>query len=162
VKSLTDITVLNKPFEGFWVKTAYRIPDTPCGCVPPGTAPKSTIPINRMTARSLIIEPAKGASVKVNQPVEIRGIAFSGGYSIKDVVVSVDGGKSWREARLGKDLGRYAWIQFSYPWRPTKPGKYTLMAKATNSIGESQPFEGLWNPAGYLWNMVQKNEVVVS
>ncbi|OGP53944.1 MAG: oxidase [Deltaproteobacteria bacterium RBG_13_52_11] len=161
VKSLTEINVLTKPFEGFFMKTAYRIPDTPCGCVPPGTAPKSTIPINRMTARSLIIEPAKGASIKVNQPAEIKGIAFSGGYSIKEVIVSTDSGKTWREAKLGRDLGRYSWIQFSYPWRPAKPGKYTLMAKATNSIGESQPFEGLWNPSGYLWNMVQKNEVAV-
>jgi sulfite dehydrogenase len=161
VKSLKEINVLAKPFEGFWMKTAYRIPDTPCGCVPPGTAAHSTIPINRMTTRSLIIEPAAGASVTVNQPVEIKGIAFSGGYSIKDVIVSTDGGKTWREAKLGRDMGRYSWIQFSYPWRPTKPGAYTLMAKATNSIGESQPFEGLWNPGGYLWNMVQKNEVVV-
>jgi DMSO/TMAO reductase YedYZ molybdopterin-dependent catalytic subunit len=161
VKSLRQITVLTKPFEGFWMKTAYRIPDTPCGCVPPGSTPDSTIPINRMTARSLIIEPDKGAALKNNQPTEITGIAFSGGYSIKEVIVSVDGGKTWGEARLGRDLGRFAWVQFSYPWRPTKRGTYTLMAKATNSIGESQPFEGLWNPAGYLWNMVQKNEVVV-
>jgi sulfite dehydrogenase len=161
VKSLTEINVLTKPFEGFFMKTAYRIPDTPCGCVPPGTAPQSTIPINRMTTRSLIIEPAAKSSLKVNQLAEIKGIAFSGGYSIKEVIVSIDGGKTWHEAMLGRDLGRHAWIQFSYPWRPTKPGKYTLMAKATNSIGESQPFEGLWNPSGYLWNMVQKNEVVV-
>jgi sulfite dehydrogenase len=161
VKSLTEINVLTKPFEGFWMKTAYRIPNTPCGCVPPGTAPQSTIPINRMTTRSLIIEPAAKSSLKVNQLAEIKGIAFSGGYSIKEVIVSIDGGKTWHEAKLGRDLGRYSWIQFSYPWRPAKPGKYTLMAKATNSIGESQPFEGLWNPSGYLWNMVQKNEVVV-
>jgi sulfite dehydrogenase len=161
VKSLKEINVLAQPYEGFWMKTAYRIPDTACGCVPPGTAPHGTIPINRMTTRSLIIEPAGEASVTVNQPVEIQGIAFSGGYSIKDVIVSTDGGKTWREAKLGRDMGRYSWIQFSYPWRPTKPGRYTLMAKATNSIGESQPFEGLWNPGGYLWNMVQKNEVVV-
>jgi DMSO/TMAO reductase YedYZ molybdopterin-dependent catalytic subunit len=161
VKALTEITVLTRPFEGFWMKTAYRIPDTPCGCIPPGTTPKSTIPIHRMTAMSLIIEPAKGASIKADQPAEIKGIAFSGGYSIKDVIVSIDNGKTWGQARLGRDLGRYSWVQFSYPWRPTQPGRYTLMAKATNSIGESQPFEGLWNPSGYLWNMVQKNEVVV-
>jgi sulfite dehydrogenase len=162
VKSLTDITVLNKPFEGFWVKTAYRIPDTPCGCVPPGTAPKSTIPINRMTTRSLIIEPALKSAVKINKPVEIKGIAFSGGYGIKEIIVSIDGGTSWRKAKLGRDLGKYSWILFSFPWRPTRRGKYTLMAKATNSIGESQPLEGLWNPSGYLWNPVEKHEVMVS
>jgi sulfoxide reductase catalytic subunit YedY len=161
VKSLTDITVLNKPFDEFWMKTAYRIPDTACGCVPPGAKPQKTIPIHRMTTRSLIITPEEHPGLKVNKPVDIMGIAFSGGYSIKDVVVSTDGGKSWGQAKLGRDLGRYSWIQWSYPWRPKKPGAYTLMAKATNSIGESQPFEGLWNPSGYLWNKVEPLAVVV-
>ncbi len=161
VKSLSDITVLNKPFDEFWMKTAYRIPDNPCGCIPPGSKPQKTIPIHRMTTRSLIITPEERSGLKVNKPVDIRGIAFSGGYSIKDVVVSSDGGKSWGQAKLGKDLGRYSWIQWSYPWRPQKPGKYTLMARATNSIGESQPFEGLWNPSGYLWNKVEPLAVVV-
>jgi len=161
VKSLAEITVLPKAFEGFWVKDAYRIPDTPCGCTPPGGAPKKTVPITRMTTRSLIIEPAENLQIPRNTPVEIMGIAFSGGYSIREVIVSVDGGRTWEEAELGKDMGRYAWIQWKYRWRPYKPQKYTLMAKATNSVGESQPFEGLWNPGGYLWNKVEKTEVVV-
>ena len=162
VKSLSKITVLSKPFDGFWVKTAYRIPDTPCGCVEPGTAPKKTIPINRMTTRSLIIEPASGSAIKSDTRVNIMGLAFSGSYSINDVIVSVDCGRNWGEARLGKDMGKYSWIQWSYPWKPERQGKYVLMAKATNSIGESQPFEGLWNPAGYLWNKVEKTEVTVT
>ncbi len=161
VKSLSEITVLSKPFEEFWMKPAYRIPDNPCGCITPGTTPKRTVPINRMTTRSLIVEPLNGASLKTNKPLEIMGIAFSGGYSVKDVIVSMDGGKSWHQAKLGKDLGRYSWIQWFYPWKPSKPGKYTLMALATNSIGESQPFDSLWNPSGYLWNKIEKTEVVV-
>jgi DMSO/TMAO reductase YedYZ molybdopterin-dependent catalytic subunit len=161
VKSLTDISVLPKAFEGFWVKSAYRIPDTPCGCIPPGSVPQKTIPVTRMTTRSLIVEPADKAQIPRNKPAEIRGIAFSGGYRIREVIVSVDGGRTWKETELGKDMGRYAWIQWKYSWRPYKPQKYTLMAKATNSIGESQPIEGLWNPSGYLWNKVEKTEVTV-
>ena len=161
VKSLSEITVLSKPFEEFWMKPAYMIPDNPCGCITPGTTPKKTVPINRMTTRSLIVEPLNSASLRTNTSVEIMGIAFSGGYSIKDVIVSVDGGKTWHQAKLGKDLGRYSWIQWFYPWKPSKPGKYTLMALATNSIGESQPFDSLWNPSGYLWNKIEKTEVVV-
>jgi sulfite dehydrogenase len=162
VKALSTIKVIQKTFEEFWMKPAYRIPDTACGCVPPGTAPKKTIPIHRMTTRSLIIEPVQGTRIPLDKPVEITGIAFSGGYSIKDVIVSVDGGKTWKEAKLGQDKGRYSWIQWFYPWRPEKTGTYTLMARATNSIGESQPFEGLWNPSGYLWNKIEKTEVVVT
>lgn len=161
VKSLSDITVLSKSFEGFWVKTAYRIPETDCGCVPPGTAPKRTVPINRMTTRSLIIAPSDSSGLTLNKPVEIMGVAFSGGRGIQDVAVSVDGGKRWEEARLGEDKGKYSWRQFFHEWRPAKPGRFTLMAKATDMIGESQPFDGLWNPPGYLWNKVEKTEVVV-
>ena len=162
VKSLRQISVLSKPFEEFWMKTAYRIPDTPCGCVPPGSAPKKTVPITRMDTRSLVIDPAEGTRIKVNEPVEIMGVAFSGGYSVRDVAVSLNGGKTWGEAKLGQDRGRHSWIQWFFPWRPAAPGRYAIMARATNSVGESQPFEGLWNPAGYLWNKIEKTEVIVT
>jgi sulfite dehydrogenase (cytochrome) subunit A len=161
VKALSEILVLTKPFEGFWIKTAYRIPDNACGCVPPGTSPKKTVPIHRMTTRSFIISPAGESELRAGRPVEVTGIAFSGGYSIRDVIISIDAGKTWQEADLGDDKGRYSWRQWSFPWRPVKSGTYTLMAKATNNIGESQPFEGLWNPAGYLWNKVEKTVVTV-
>ncbi len=161
VKSLSTITVLPKQFEGFWMKSAYRIPDDPCACVTPGSAPAKTIPINRLDTRSFIVEPSDGSSLKVNKPATIMGIAFSGGYSIRDVIVSTDNGKTWNETKLGKDLGKYAWIQWTYPWHPKKVGKYTLMVRATNSIGQSQPFEPLWNPAGFMRNNVEKIEVTV-
>jgi sulfite dehydrogenase len=161
VKSLTDISVTTKTFEEFWMKPAYRIPDNECGCIPPGSKPGKTVPINRMTTRSLIITPGEGAKLKAGRAVEISGIAFSGGHGIRDVVVSADGGKTWTRAMLGKDLGKYSWIQFSLPWKPAKSGTYSLMAKATNGIGESQPFDPLWNPAGYLRNVIEPVKVTV-
>lgn len=161
VKSLSDITVMNAQYEGFWMKSAYRIPDDPCACVPPGTSPKKTIPINRFDTRSFIVEPADGTALKVNKPVEIMGIAFSGGYGIRDVIVSMDNGRTWNDTKLGKDLGKYAWRQWTLAWRPKKPGKYTLLVRATDSIGGSQPFEPLWNPAGFMRNNIEKIEVMV-
>ena len=64
VKHLNEITVIDSVFDGFWMKTAYRIPDTPCACVDPGTAPKATIPINRFNVRSFITSVADGAKLK--------------------------------------------------------------------------------------------------
>src|SRR6266404_4613343 len=64
VKHLNEITVIDNMFDGFWMKTAYRIPDTPCSCVAPGTAPKATIPINRFTVRSFITNVTDGAKLK--------------------------------------------------------------------------------------------------
>jgi DMSO/TMAO reductase YedYZ molybdopterin-dependent catalytic subunit len=126
VKALSEITVLTKTFEEFWMKPGYRIPDNPCACVPPGSKPQKTIPINRMNTRSLVISPETGMTLKVNRPVNIMGIAFSGGYSIKDVIVSTDGGNTWKQAGLGKDLGKYSWIQWSYQWKPAKKGPRPL------------------------------------
>jgi hypothetical protein len=114
-----------------------------------------------MNTRSLILEPEDGAHLNLKKPVRMMGIAFSGGYSIKDVIVSVDGGKNWREAKLGREEGRYSWIQWFYSWMPSKPGRYVLMARATNIIGESQPFESLWNPAGYMWNKIEKVGITI-
>jgi hypothetical protein len=113
-----------------------------------------------MTTRSFIIEPADNVQVEADKPIEIRGIAFSGGHGIKEVLVSSDGGRSWAEAGLGEDKGKYSWRQWSLRWKPPKPGRHILMVRATDDIGGSQPFEGLWNPAGYLWNKIEKTEVV--
>ena len=161
VKALSDVTVLSKPLETFWMNPAYRIPANPCACVPPGTTPGKSVPINRMNTRSLIIEPSQGNRLPMGKEVTISGLAFSGGYGIKDVIVSVDGGKTWKEARLGKDLGKYSWVLWSLPWKPPQKGKYTLMARATDSIGESQPLDSLWNPGGYMRNNIEKVDVTV-
>jgi sulfite dehydrogenase (cytochrome) subunit A len=161
IKNLSAITVLNKPFEGFWMKTAYRIPDTACGCVAPGTAPKHTVPINRMTVRSFIIAPKDGDRFPGGSPVTLKGIAFDGGYGIREVDVSDDGGATWRRAQLGPDLGRYSFREWSAPWQPPRPGPYRLLVRAFNGVGESQGAEPLWNPAGYLRNVIEHVDVQV-
>src|SRR5664279_5271511 len=105
VKHLNEITVVDNVFDGFWMKTAYRIPDNDCNCVEPGTAPKATIPINRFKVRSFITSVADGAKLKAGAQITLKGIAFDGGKGIKNVAVSTDGGKTWAQAGLGKDLG---------------------------------------------------------
>jgi len=155
VKHLSEITVLDHEFDGFWMKKAYRIPDTPCGCIEPGTTPTHTVPINRLNVRSLISSPQNGARVPVGRAVTLKGVAFDGGYGIAQVEISGDGGATWRRAGLGRDLGRYSFREWSAQWTPAKPGAFRLLVRATNRAGESQPFEPLWNPSGYLRNVVE-------
>lgn len=159
VKHLSEITVLDREFDGFWIKTAYRIPDTPCGCVEPGTKPARTVPINRMNVRSFIITPENGARVAAGRATTLKGIAFDGGYGIAQVEISWDDGATWRRVPLGEDLGRFSFREWSARWTPAKPGNYRLMVRATNRVGESQPFDPLWNPAGYLRNVIEHIEV---
>jgi DMSO/TMAO reductase YedYZ molybdopterin-dependent catalytic subunit len=159
VKNLSEIEVIDHVFEKFWMKPAYRIPDTPCGCVEPGTAPARTVPITRLTVRSFIAAPAPGSPVRVGQPVTVRGVAFDGGYGISEVQLSSDGGATWRRGQLGPDLGRYSFREWSATWTPPSPGSHRLMARAFNGIGESQGTQPLWNPAGYLRNVIEHVDV---
>jgi len=161
VKHLNEITVIDNVFDGFWMKTAYRIPDTPCGCVEPGTAPKATIPINRFTIRSFITNVSNGARVKARKDVTLRGIAFDGGKGIKDVSVSTDNGTTWTPAKLGRDLGKYSFREWTLPVKLVA-GVYDLRVRATGNTGDTQPMDPGWNPAGYLRNVVETVRVTAA
>lgn len=155
VKHLNEINVVDREFNGYWMNPAYRIPDNSCGCVEPGTTPKKTVPITRFNVRSFITSLADGAKIKSGQTVTVRGIAFDGGYGMQQVLFSEDGGRNWREAELGKDLGKYSFREWTIPFTPKQLGTCELKVKATNRIGQSQPLEPLWNPAGYMRNVVE-------
>jgi DMSO/TMAO reductase YedYZ molybdopterin-dependent catalytic subunit len=155
VKHVRDITVLDDVYKGFWMNPAYRIPDNACGCIEPGTTAKKTVPITRLNVRSFITSLRDGAQVRAGGTVTVRGIAFDGGYGVREVLFSEDEGRTWRQARLGDDLGNYSFREWKIDFTPKKPGPYALQAKATNRIGQSQPSEPLWNPSGYMRNVVE-------
>lgn len=161
VKHLSSLNVVADAFDGFYMATAYRIATTPGNCVEPGTTPASTVPINRFKIRSFLTSLADGASVRAGQTTLLRGIAFDGGEGITEVLVSADGGKSWDGAQLGKDEGRYSFREWTYAWTP-KPGASSLKCRAFNRIGETQPMEPLWNPQGYMRNVVETVNVTVA
>ena len=160
VKHLNEITVVDNVFDGFWMKSAYRIPDTPNNAVEPGTAPKATIPINRFTVRSFITSVADGARLKAGR-ITLRGIAFDGGRGIKEVAVSTDGGKTWTPAKLGRDLGKYSFREWKLRIE-LAAGSTDLKVRATNNAGDTQPMDPLWNPAGYLRNVVETLHVTAA
>ncbi len=154
VKHLHEITVLDKPSDGFWMASAYRIPDNDCACVPPGTAAPKTRPIGRYNVRSFITAPAEGGRVPADRDLAVKGFAFGGGSGIARVEVSADGGRNWAEARLGEDLGRYSFRRFEATLR-LPAGAHRLMSRATGRDGDTQPMEARWNPAGYRRNIVE-------
>lgn len=161
VKHLNEINVIDTVFDGFWMKSAYRIPDNECNCVEPGTAPKATIPINKFTVRSFLTNVVDGAKVKAGTETALRGIAFDGGSGIKEVAISTDGGQSWMPARLGKDLGRYSFREWHLAVK-LAAGAHDLKVRATSNDGKVQPLQPLWNPAGYLRNVVETTRVVAA
>ena len=71
------------------------------------------------------------------------------------VEVSTDGGKTWTAATLGKDLGRFAFRPLSLPRHAGGAGQLTVIARATNKVGQTQTAELIQNPAGYHNNVLQ-------
>jgi hypothetical protein len=92
----------------------------------------------------------------------LRGIAFDSGAGLSEVLVSLDGGSSWRPATLGKDLGRYSFREWTLPWTPITSGPAEIRCRAFNRIGETQPLVSLWNPAGYMRNGVETTKITIN
>jgi sulfite dehydrogenase (cytochrome) subunit A len=153
IKHLSKITVLSSKFDGFWTRSAYRIPDNDCACTAPGTAPASTVPIARYNVRSFITNLKDGQQVRAGR-VDVKGIAFDGGYGITGVSVSADGGKSWMDAALGEDLGKYSFRAWSLALK-LEAGTHDLKVHAMNRAGQSQPMTPLWNGSGYMRNVAE-------
>lgn len=164
MKHITSVEAVTQPFKGFWMAPAYRIPKGKFALVDRFVSQdtETNTPITEMVVNSLITNLSPGQRFSAGQTIEVRGVAWDGGFGIAMVEVSQDGGRSWRPAALGSDLGRFAWRQWRYPIPAARPGAYAIMARATNRIGASQTFELNFNPAGYHNNVVQRIDIQVA
>jgi hypothetical protein len=161
VKMLNDIEVLDRPDANFWTATAYTIPDTPHASVRPGETGFKSVPINRMVPRSFITNIKAGDTLAAGAPTLARGIAFGGDTGVSRVDFSSDGGKSWQQAQLGKDEGKYSFRQWQLRFVPSK-GAQVLMVRCTSSSGETQPDVANWNPSGFMRNVIEQTPVTVA
>ena len=152
VKWITRIEVRDTDSEGFYMKTAYRHPGKG---VPPGTAvdPAQMKPVTTLQIKSIIASHIDGQDIGL-APQKLRGAAWSNESPVAVVEVSIDGGRQWRPARLGKDVARFGWRQWEQDWTPPQAAFYSVMVRARNAAGENQPFAPEWNPSGYGHNVV--------
>jgi DMSO/TMAO reductase YedYZ molybdopterin-dependent catalytic subunit len=164
MKHLTGLDLVEKPFDGFWMKSSYRIPKGKFALVDRflSQEAETTTPITEMLVNSLITNLAPGQKVAARQALSVNGLAWDAGYGIQSVEVSLDGGASWSLATLGEDRGRFSFRPWSFKAVPAKPGAMTILAKATNRLGASQPTELIQNPAGYHHNLVARVPVTVA
>lgn len=149
-KWLTDITLLSEESDGYYMRTAYRLPLDP---IEPAMAGESdrTRPVEAMVVKSLIAAPPEGATVPL-APVMIQGAAWGGESKILSVEVSLDEGKNWQTARFVGEEHPYAWRQWQLVWTPRAPGPVSILCRATDETGTVQPLASPWNPGGFLWN----------
>jgi DMSO/TMAO reductase YedYZ molybdopterin-dependent catalytic subunit/mono/diheme cytochrome c family protein len=159
LKWLNRLTVAIGEHDGFWVANAYRYPQTP---VTPGSVvnARDMTPLMGLVVKSLITRPLDRAIVSPGRST-IGGYAWAGEADIAGVEISIDGGASWKPARLTGPREKYAWRRFVYD-AVLDRGMYDIRSRATDTRGNVQPLTPGWNPSGYLWNAPDQIRVEVA
>lgn len=156
VKWLTGIEALTSRFDGYQQSHGYHY-RTQRG--------EQGTPITRMLVKSLIRPPGVPDWVTRKRwmesgPVAVEGRAWSGGgVPITRVEVMLDG--TWQDATLSRPVGRYAWTHWRIDWQ-AGPGVHTLMCRATDAEGNTQPMQSSYDVAGFGNNSVHRIEVHVA
>ncbi|MFD5144741.1 sulfite oxidase [Streptomyces sp. NPDC058401] len=156
VKWLRDIELVDTAFRGYQQATAYRFRQSP---EEPGE------PVTRIAPRALLIPPGfpdfmSRTRVVRPGPVRIAGRAWSGYGPVVRVELSTDGGGGWADAEVLPQGGHpYAWQGWHADWTAV-PGSHTLLTRATDASGRTQPVQQPWNRGGFGNNQVQTVSVV--
>jgi DMSO/TMAO reductase YedYZ molybdopterin-dependent catalytic subunit len=154
VKWLTSIEAVTEPFEGYQQVGSYRYKvDTE----------ESGEPVTRIRPRALMVPPGIPDFFSRHRMVDagreqLFGRAWSGSGSIERVEVGIDG--TWSDARLGPQVGPFAWRSWTFDW-DALPGDHVLSCRATDATGDVQPTDQPWNHQGMGNNLVQEVPVTV-
>ena len=151
VKWLHKITVMDKPYEGFFMDTVYRVYQK-------GEDPKTGKVMNEISVKSIITQPLNGETLQLGKVV-IFGAAYAGEKDIVKVEVSLDSGNTWHETSFIGPHEPFAWRQWQYVWQAQTKGAYTIMSRATDSHGNQQPADAMWNVLGYGNNAINEHAV---
>ena len=151
VKWVKKITLLERPFEGFFMDNVYRV-------FQKGEAARSGTVVTELKLKSIITQPLNHESLPPG-PVTILGAAYAGEADVERVDVSLDNGATWRPATFIGPHAPYAWRQWQYVADLSQKGSYTVLARAADSKGRRQPERADWNVLGYGNNGVQEHGV---
>jgi DMSO/TMAO reductase YedYZ molybdopterin-dependent catalytic subunit len=133
VKWLTRLVVTERPFAGYWQTFDYSYFERRDG------SPQTT-PVTAMRVKSAIARPAMREVVPAGRAYRVFGAAWAGESAVAKVEFSADGGATWAAAKLLDKAVPFAWRFWEYEWQaPAKPGRLTLMSRATDEKGRVQP-----------------------
>jgi sulfite oxidase len=157
-KWLNRIWVRDKVHDGAGMGgTSYRVAIKP---MVPGDRvdPDNFRDLESMPVRSIITSPANGTSFgKEVREVKLRGAAWAGDLTVRQVDVSIDYGASWQTVQLEAPKNPYDWQRWTATVRVPSEGYYEIWTRATDSKGIMQPhIAGNWNPQGYGANPMHR------
>jgi DMSO/TMAO reductase YedYZ molybdopterin-dependent catalytic subunit len=135
IKWLRRIIVSDKPFNGYYQTLDYSYWNREGGLA-------ELMPLREMAIKAQITGPGEGEIVPANSSFLVHGAAWTGAGEITKVEFSADGGNIWNDAKLVGESKPNAWRLWEFSWKtPTGSGKSTLIARATDSKGRTQPAE---------------------
>ena len=146
VKWLQRIVVSEKSFNGYYQSIDYAYWERRDGL-------PELKPLREMQVKAQIARPMVGEIVPANVTYRVHGAAWSASDRVAMVEVSSDSGASWQEAHLLGEPVRNAWRFWEFPWQtPSESGKYSLIARATDSAGRTQPKKRVAEYGTYMIN----------
>jgi DMSO/TMAO reductase YedYZ molybdopterin-dependent catalytic subunit len=155
IKWVQRIIVTDQPFTGYYQTLDYAYWKRR------GDIGELTS-LSEMHIKAEIAKPAHGETVPKNSNVRVHGAAWTGDGEITKVELSTDGGSTWQEATLLGESKLNAWRFWEFNWKtPTTPGKQTLIARATDSLGRTQPAHRDPDRGTYMINHLLPVEVTV-
>ena len=101
------------------------------------TKKASPVPVSSMLVKSVIGYPSSDTKI-VPSVVPVSGYAWTGDGTVKEVRLSVDGGRNWERAQLSTAPKAFNWVRWTYNWSASS-GKHILMSRAEDSAGRLQP-----------------------
>jgi DMSO/TMAO reductase YedYZ molybdopterin-dependent catalytic subunit len=135
IKWLQRVIITDQPFTGYYQTIDYAYWKRRAKVA-------ELIPLSEMQIKAEIAKPAEGETVPANSSVRVRGAAWTSDSQITKVELSTDGGSTWNETNLLGEPKPNAWRLWEFNWQtPTAPGNQTLMARATDSLGHTQPLQ---------------------
>jgi DMSO/TMAO reductase YedYZ molybdopterin-dependent catalytic subunit len=154
VKWVNRMVVIDREFRGYFQTTDYTYWERRNGL------PIQLLPLGEVEVKAEIARPALYEVVPANSIYRMFGAAWTGESEIAKVEISVDGAKTWVLAQLLGDSVKYAWRLWEYHWRtPAQTGRHTVMARATDARGRTQPMERDTHRGTYIITHVQPIEV---
>ncbi|WP_405610085.1 sulfite oxidase [Streptomyces sp. NBC_01508] len=154
IKWLGDIEVSAEPLSSPWNTDFYRL-------FGPSYPPGGSAPLTRQTIKSGF-ELAPDTVLAAGRTHQLTGRAWSAHAPVRQVEFSTDGGGRWQRARLRDTPRRNNWVRWSAPWHPRTAGRTHLLARATDTAGNTQPERSVPNTQGYLFDAMIRVPVTVS
>ena len=163
VKWLQRIIVTDRPFTGYYQTIDYAYwQRTDYGHWQRGEEIAELTPLTEMQVKAEIARPAEGETLPANMNVRVCGAAWACDAEIAKVELSTDDGATWNEAKLVGESNSNAWRLWEFNWQtPSQSGKQTLMARATDSKGRTQPVHRDPDRGTYMINHLLPIEVLV-